>query len=93
MMFGEISLLFNTPRLVTVKTLEATTLLSFPGDRLWEILKKHPEIAEYIIRKVTEHKMTVYNLKQLLRKHKLLNYSFQTNPNGWMRNRLKSLLT
>lgn len=91
-MFGEISLIFNTPRLVTVKTLEATTLLSFPGDRIWKLLKQHPEISEYIIRNVTEHKMTVYNLKHLLRKHKLLNYSFQTNPTAWMRNRLKSLV-
>ena len=92
-MFGEISLLFNTPRLVAVKTLEHTRLLSFPGDRLWELLKKHPELSEYIIHNVTEHKMNAYNLKHLLRKHKLLNYSFQTNPTEWMRNRLKSLVT
>ncbi|MBE9048056.1 cyclic nucleotide-binding domain-containing protein [Pleurocapsales cyanobacterium LEGE 10410] len=73
--FGEISFLFDTPRLVTAKAVESIQLLTINRQQLAQLLNKYPDLLEHLERNLDEDKLNLGNLKQLLRKQQLAKLS------------------
>jgi type IV pilus assembly protein PilB len=52
--FGEMAAILNGPRTATVMAMGRCSIKRFPGDKLWEIIEKYPDIAAPLFRTLTE---------------------------------------
>ncbi|MDO5673375.1 MAG: type IV-A pilus assembly ATPase PilB [bacterium] len=52
--FGEMASILDGPRTATVVAMGRCSIKRFPGDKLWEIIEKYPDIAAPLFRTLTE---------------------------------------
>ena len=81
-LIGELSLLAETPRLMTVRAIAATELLSIDRQQLTYLTSRYPQIAEYL-----EH-----NLRQHRIDHRTAQSSFKSTSRPRLRNSQRSRL-
>ncbi len=48
--FGEMAAMLNIPRTATVRSVGRSTVKRFPGDKLYEIIEKYPDISKKLFR-------------------------------------------
>ncbi len=52
--FGEMASILDGPRTATVVAMGRCSIKRFPGDKLWELIEKYPDIAAPLFRTLTE---------------------------------------
>jgi len=88
---GEFSLMLRTPRTVTVKALEDTTVFAISPQGFKQILQSQPRLYDLIVKEMGRHEKELSQQERHLRELGLINNEYDKNPVAWVRKQLEKL--
>jgi small-conductance mechanosensitive channel len=88
---GEFSLMLGTPRTVTVKAVEETTVFAISPQGFKQILQSQPRLYDLIVEEMGRHEEELTQQERHLRKLGLINNEYDKNPVAWVKKQLDKL--
>jgi potassium efflux system protein len=88
---GEFSLMLGTPRTVTVKALEETTVFAISPQGFKQILHSQPRLYDLIVQEMGRHEAELTQQERHLRQLGLINNEYDKNPVAWVKKQLEKL--
>ena len=88
---GEFSLMLGTPRTVTVRAIEETTVFAISPQGFKQILHSQPRLYDLIVQEMGRHEAELTQQERHLRKLGLINNEYDINPVAWVQKQLDKL--
>jgi potassium efflux system protein len=90
---GEFSLMLGTPRTVTVRALEETTVFAISPQGFKQILNNQPRLYNLIVQEMGRHEEELTQQERHLRKLGLINNEYDNNPVAWVKKQLEKMFS
>jgi small-conductance mechanosensitive channel/CRP-like cAMP-binding protein len=88
---GEFSLMLGTPRTVTVKAVEETTVFAISPQGFKQILQSQPRLYNLIVQEMGRHEEELTQQERHLKKLGLITNEYDNNPVAWVKKQLEKL--
>ncbi len=88
---GEFSLMLGTPRTVTVRAIDETTVFAISPQGFQQILHSQPRLYDLIVQEMGRHEEELTQQERHLRKLGLINNEYDKNPVAWVKKQLDKL--